>query len=365
MKSLNNYFSFNRGEKRGVFILFIIIFLLIISIQFIDIFNIKESTDFTQFENAINQFEKERNLDLINKKVEFFQFDPNIISSEQWTSLGFKDWQINIINNFKSKGGKWKTKEEFSKLYGLDSSQFINLKPYLLLPDTIEDNNENITTNISSEKKILYFNFNPNLISDKEWVKLGFTDWQVKSINKYKSKGGSWKVKSDVKKIYGLSEDNYIKLEPYILLPDIVKKKTTKKEFNSLVDINKADSKEMTKLKGINSEKYANIIVKYRESLGGFTNKEQLKEVWNLTEETYNGFEHQIIVNKSNIKKININTDNIKDLTKHPYIDWKTANSIIKYKKANGDFTKIEDIKKIHTINSNTFEKISPYLDIK
>jgi competence ComEA-like helix-hairpin-helix protein len=369
MGKLNDYFSFSRGEKRGVIILFLIIILLIVSIQFIDYFNINKTTDFSEFENAINQFEKERNSKLESEKapnnIELFDFNPNTILDSEWVKLGFKNWQIKIINKYKSKGGSWKVKNDVAKIYGLDSNHFEQLKPYILLPEKIENKPINF-----SEKKTepTYFEFNPNTITKTEWKKLGFVDWQIKAIFNYKRKGGKWKTKADVSNIYGLEESEYFKLKPYILLPDKVEQiKSTKKEknYNQKVNVNTASAKELTNLKGINSEKYAAIIIKYRNSLGGFIKKEQLKEVWNLSEETYLGFKHQIDLGNSKPVLININTNVIKDLTKHPYIDWKTGNAIIKYRKANGNYKSISDIKKIHLISPETYLKIAPYLTVK
>ncbi|MCB9361509.1 MAG: helix-hairpin-helix domain-containing protein [Flavobacteriales bacterium] len=369
MSRINNYFSFSRGEKRGVVILFSIIILLIIGIQFADYFNVNKITDFSEFENAINQFEKEQNSKLKSEKtpvkVALFNFNPNTISDSEWVKLGFKEWQIKTINNYKTKGGYWKSKNDVAKIYGLDSNHFEQLKPYILLPDEMEDKP---TDFFKKESEPIYFDFNPNTITKAEWKKLGFADWQIKAIFKYKTKGGKWNTKADVSKIYGLEESKYIKLKPYILLPDKTEQpNSTKKEKNytQKVNVNTATAKDLLYLKGINSEKYASIIIKYRNSLGGFIKKEQLKEVWNLSEETYLGFEHQIDLGIVKPVLLNINTDEIKDLTKHPYIDWKTGNAIIKYRKANGNYNTIEDIKKIHLISSETYLKIAPYLTVR
>lgn len=367
MGRLINYFSFSRGEKRGVVILFAIIILLVIGIQFIDYFNINKTTDFSKFENAINDFEKEKKIksESVQLEIQLFNFNPNSISDSEWVKLGFKDWQIKTINNYKTKGGYWKSKNDVAKIYGLDSNHFKQLKPYILLPDETENGPTDFS---KKEIESIYFDFNPNTITKTEWKKLGFADWQIKAIFKYKAKGGNWKTKSDVSKIYGLEESKYIKLKPYILLPDKTgQPNPTKKEKNytQKINVNTATTKDLLHLKGINSEKYAAIIIKYRNNLGGFIKKEQLKEVWNLSEETYLGFEHQIDLGSVKLVLLNINTDEIKDLTKHPYIDWKTGNAIIKYRKANGNYSSIEDIKKIHLISQETYLKISPYLSVK
>lgn len=366
--NIKDYFAFTRGEKRGAVVLLLLITVLIAAQFFTDIFNTKTQTDFSEFEDAINQFEKElkeNKNSQQNLSFQLFEFNPNTISDYQWKQLGFKDWQIKTINNYKAKGGNWKTKNDVAKIYGVDSSHFEALKPYILLPDNIEYN-----TSKKSEKEnltITLFEFNPNTITKTEWKKLGFKDWQIKTIFNYKTKGGNWKTKADVAKIYGLSEEHYQKLEPYILLP--TKKENTnkspKKDFNKKVDINTADAKELTNLKGIYSEKYAAIIIKHRDKLGGFTSKEQLKEVWNMSRETYNGFVNQIVIGKYEPIKININTSSATQLQAHPYIDWKTANAIYKYRKANGQYKSVEDVKKIHLISSEVYRKIAPYLKIK
>lgn len=368
--SIKDYFAFTRGEKRGAVVLLLLIAILIAAQFFTSIFNTNKQTDFSEFENAINQFEKELKEKSKYKSqklsIKLFEFNPNTISDSEWQKLGFKDWQIKTINNYKAKGGNWKTKSDVAKIYGLDSSHFEQLKPYILLP-----NNFDYKPPYSKSKErnlpITLFEFNPNTISKSQWKKLGFKDWQIKTIFNYKSKGGSWKTKNDVSKIYGLSEEHYQKLEPYILLP--IEKgnstKTSKKDYTKKVNINSANATELTSLKGIFSEKYALIIIKYRKSLGGFIKKEQLLEVWNMNKETYNGFLSQIEIGTKKPKQININNASLDDLKIHPYIDWSTANAIIKYRKANGKYKSIEDIKKIHLISNELYRKIAPYLKIK
>ena len=369
--NIKDYFSFTRGEKRGTVVLLIIIVLLIVANFSVDLLKTTTQTDFSEFENEINAFEKEINSakkasSKTELTIDLFEFNPNTISDEEWKSLGFKDWQIKTINNYKAKGGFWKTKNDVAKIYGLEESHFEQLKPFILLPDNFKKAKKPYLK--EEKQKIEYFNFNPNTISKEEWATLGFKDWQIKTIFNYKAKGGSWKSKADVKKIYGLSETDYLKLAPYILLPEKTTKKEyskTKKDYSVKVDINTADAKELTNLKGIFSEKYAAIIIKHRDKLGGFTSKEQLKDVWNMTEETYNGLLPQVIIGKYEPKQININTSSAQQLQSHPYIDWKTANAIYKYRKANGLYKNVEDVKKIHLINKKTYLKIAPYLTLE
>ena len=89
--------------------------------------------------------------------------------------------------------------------------------------------------------------------------------------------GGVFRVKSDLMKMYSISDLDYEKLAEFILLPEkdtLIKKQQVEyiKE-KILIEINSADSAELVKLKGIGLS-YAKRIMKYRNLLGGYYQKE-------------------------------------------------------------------------------------------
>jgi hypothetical protein len=63
------------------------------------------------------------------------------------------------------------------------------------------------------------FAFNPNNLPEEKWLAMGLSQKQATTIINYIAKGGQFKTKEDLKKIYCLSEGEYRVLEPYILLP--------------------------------------------------------------------------------------------------------------------------------------------------
>ncbi len=63
--------------------------------------------------------------------------------------------------------------------------------------------------------------------------------------------------------------------------------------------------------------------------------------------------------------KININTDNINELTNLPGVGQALAQKIINYRKENGDFKKIEDLKNVSGIGDKKFESLRDYIIIK
>ena len=57
--NIKDYFSFTRGEKRGTVVLMLLIIVLIIANFSVDLLKANTQTDFSEFETAINSFEKE------------------------------------------------------------------------------------------------------------------------------------------------------------------------------------------------------------------------------------------------------------------------------------------------------------------
>lgn len=63
-------------------------------------------------------------------------------------------------------------------------------------------------------------------------------------------------------------------------------------------------------------------------------------------------------------KSVNINTANIAELQTLPGIGQATAEKIIEYRKKNGKFSKIEDIKNVRGIGEAKFEDLKEYINV-
>jgi len=231
-----------------------------------------------------------------------------------------------------------------------------------------DDNNDNLIT-----QKPVLFNFNPNNLPIDDWMKMGLSEKQAKSIKKYESKGGKFRFKADVKKMYAITDQMYQNMEPYIQIPDEIKSgspfvklenfKTEVKPINKFitVDINAADSLEFLNVRGIGPA-FAARIINYRNRLGGFHSKTQLKEVWGLDSLKYTTLENQIVVNNINLKKINLNNCAFEDIKLFPYLTYKQMNAIIAYRKQHGNYKSVEDLNKIAILTPQIIQKITPYL---
>lgn len=219
--------------------------------------------------------------------------------------------------------------------------------------------------------------FNPNNIDRKKWISLGFKEKIANRILNYRTKGGSFKRKEDLLKIYGINEKLVVAYYDYIIIPkpepkakkatptlkQVVEKMVIEKE-TAKFDINLADSAQLQIVKGIGPV-LSGRIIKYRELLGGFSSIEQLKEVYGLEHETFQRMLSHFDIIISKVQKININQDSINSFSKHPYLNYKTSRAIVKYRAQHGDYQSINDIKKIHTISDSLFLRIAPYLKVE
>ena len=60
------------------------------------------------------------------------------------------------------------------------------------------------------------FAFDPNTADSTQLLRLGLKPWQVRSIYRYRAKGGVFSEPADFARVYGLTLKQYRELEPYI-----------------------------------------------------------------------------------------------------------------------------------------------------
>jgi len=211
--------------------------------------------------------------------------------------------------------------------------------------------------------------FDPNQLTAQKWMDFGLSEKQANSVLNYLKKGGSFRTKKDVLKIYGMNDKLYATLYPFIDLPDSFVRKEhfpkKKEQFSArVVDLNKADSIALEKLKGIGPT-LASRIVKYRNLLGGFITTEQLKEVWGLNDTLYQLIIPQIQISTPiEIRFLNLNIDSFPALASHPYVGKKIAGLILNYRKQHQRFNNTDELKNLPLLTDENFRKLAPYLKV-
>ena len=232
------------------------------------------------------------------------------------------------------------------------------------------------------------FPFDPNTVSVAGWQQLGLPRWLAERIDKYRSKGGQFRKKEDLLRIYDFPPEAYEQLEPYIQLASAAKPTAnayTQPSFakpanpesplpgagapphdrfvkppQQAFDINTADTTQLIALKGIGS-KMARRIISHRDGLGGFLSADQYKDIYgmdsiNLAELTLYG---QI---KSPVRKTPVNTASAADLDRFPFLSRRQAEVIVNYRNQHGAYVSMESLKAVRVLDAKTIEKLTPYL---
>ncbi len=269
------------------------------------------------------------------KKSDLTAFDPNDLNEAEWMNLGFSERQTATILKYKSVvGGNFNSKQQLKKCYAISPEKYNELEPYILLPDNASKSNtyqkysnsytpRNASYQYnSSPKKGLTIpgKFNPDSYSVTDFVNLGFTEKQASSILKYKGfLGGSFISKEKFKECYMISDENYRKLEPFLLLPETGSvNQSEKKSFADRQTIAEKATvtyqpfdPNTTNLEGWKnlgfSEKQAQVIINYRDRnlKGSFKSLDDIARCFVISAEKFEALKPYIVLNSETINTKN------------------------------------------------------------
>ncbi|TLX75699.1 helix-hairpin-helix domain-containing protein [Labilibacter sediminis] len=347
------FWLYTRGERRGIAILLILIFVLLV-VRFMMPYWANYSTVHVsdqEFERRIKELNDSlRSVD--EELVSLFYFNPNTIQEQELRKLGFNTYQCKSFLNYRSKIGEFQSKQELWKVFGVDSSLMIRIDPYIQFPKKVNENSTN------SEREDVWIDFNEvSLLFWREHV-------------------GSKEIRDS---IIHLVRDNHVlkslplsrvrKYSDQRLLGWLcqnVKPKYKRDTGNSQailkVELNSADTLGLMEVNGIGA-KLAVRIVKYRELLGGFYSVEQLREVYGLSETNYAKISGLFTVNDNLVRKINPGKDYISVLRKHPYFSEEQSREIINlYRKM--DKPTSGDVLSLGSVEVEDFRRQKEYLVI-
>lgn len=316
------------------------------------------------------------------------EFDPNDLDEAQWQKLGFSEKQTATILKYKKiVGGKFLSKEQFKKCFAVSEEKYAQLENLILLPETNAEAKG--SSNFKSfEKKSIHITkkFNPDQLSQIEWEKIGFSERQAAAILKYKNYlGGSFVSKEKFRECFIINDENYQKLEPYLILPAKTpagynpysgKSFSSKNKFQHInFDPNTLDIGGWIAL-GF-SEKQANVIVNYRDRnlKGSFKTLEDIKNCFVISPEKFEELKPFIRLNpstmakksddkisefkqeKTDFSKTDLNSVTFKQLLEFG-LDEKSAGSMIGFRKKLGGFMMKEQILETYNIDKELVQKL-------
>ncbi|MDP3399095.1 MAG: helix-hairpin-helix domain-containing protein [Bacteroidales bacterium] len=204
---------------------------------------------------------------------ELYPFDPNTASKDELIRLGMTEKQASVVLNYRDRGGKFRDKEDFRKIYSVSDQFFTKVEEYIVihLPENHYESPDNRLTHTLN-----------NSASDE--------------------------THQNIEKQH--------------------------REVDFLLELNGADSADLVKLKGIGPY-YASKILRYRDRLGGFIHPGQLTEISGIDSARYLMFAGNIIVDSSKVEKRDLATATYSQLASNPYIGSYIARAIIRYAERN------------------------------
>ncbi|MDO5571541.1 MAG: helix-hairpin-helix domain-containing protein [Bacteroidales bacterium] len=296
----NSFFYYNRRERQAILVLLVVLLFVVICNVFVNTLKKEVTVEYkidSLFLAYCDSFKIEAHINKTNKEFEkhykndaiLFEFDPNKADSLSFDNLGLKPWMISNILKYRLKGGTFKKPEDFSKIYGLDSSRFALLKPYIIIDSIV--------------------------------------------------------FKKDTFKSENSSVSNHFTTK----YPSVVK-----------VDLNLIDTAGLKKIPGI-GEGYANMIVNYRNDLGGYVNVDQINDIINAEDSIMNKWKSFFYIDSIKIRTININRASISMLKHHPYLNFYQAKVIVELRKEIGKIDRFEQLYLYNEFKNTDWEKLKPY----
>lgn len=222
--------------------------------------------------------------------------------------------------------------------------------------------------------------FDPNTAPPEQLLALGLQPWQVRSLLKYRNKGGVFRQPSDFARLYGLTLKQYRQLEPYIHISDDYRpaadfiaserphamhqrdtlRYPVKLKAGMHVFLNSADTTDLKKVPGIGSY-FARQIVNYRNRLGGFSSIEQLAEIEDFPIESLTFF--AVSTDElGKIHRLNVNKLSLNELKRHPYINFYMARAIVDFRRLHGDLHSLDQLKLLKDFSEEKVRRLQPYV---
>lgn len=237
---MKNKFNFNRSEKTGIIALSIIILVLILILNIPtnsilpDIFD-GDTTELEYYQEK-PRLKKEyrqskKHIGYKKEKINYKSFNPNNYLKSDWQKIGFSEKQAGAIIRYKKSIKQFKSISDLEKCYVISSKKLNAFKSFVYF----EEKDTLISKRLINPKSIEIKEL--NALTENELLSIkGIGAVLSKRIISYKNKLGGFFELTQLKEVYGLSDDNYNLMvnQLYIDSTKILKIDVKSSSFNEL-----------------------------------------------------------------------------------------------------------------------------------
>lgn len=198
-----NFFFFSGSQRAGIILLLFLI-LLVLTFRFVwlervnnnfafesDSAFLQEFEDFKQSLVSIDSLRKAERENRFKRAsqasiaaAELFPFNPNELDSAGFVRLGLSQRIASNILKYRSRGGRFRDAEGFSRVYGISEAKYAVLKPYIIIPAEKKLPAETDSIPLGTDKSQLELHF---------WVELNTADttelMRIKGVGRYIASG--------------------------------------------------------------------------------------------------------------------------------------------------------------------------------
>jgi competence protein ComEA len=294
MAWIRAFFSLSRRETRAFLILLPLLILSIFITPAYQRWISHQERDFTRENNELDSLIlhwtwEEKNDSINEVEIQLFTFNPNTVTIEDLLNLGFPSNLANRIDNYRLKKGRFIVKSDLMKIYGMDSSFYEKLYPFIDLPSE-----KPIKTfeNIPNEKKapvVTKEKFDLNLADTTQLIRIyGIGSKLSQRIIKYRNLLGGFISMNQLQEVYGLDT---------VVVAELNKRTFVEPTFEpKKIDLNMATEKELAAHPYI-SNKLAKAIAAYRFQHGNFTSLQDLTKIALVDEAFYTKIKPYLTLN--------------------------------------------------------------------
>lgn len=253
------------------------------------------------------------------------------------------------------------------------------------------------------------FPFDPNEADSTQLLRLGLAPFQVRSIYRYRGKGGRFSTKDDFRRVYRLTNEQWERLAPLIriarkyqlvdlppepsrtapisqsradrntasdkpvasssAIPDSLFPSDSSQERYSkypvklvgdeVLDVNHADSAQLCRVPGIGPY-FSRKIVQYRKRLGGYVSTAQLLEIEDFPADALAWL---VVADSLSVQKLSVNHLTTRKLMKHPYMGYYRALDIENHKRIYGRVQNLDTLRQMPHFTDEDIKRLEPYLE--